>query len=129
MKKGVEVLKDYVRRSAKIVVVTGKLDPKKRSKAQKSFIKKLSPVINDNSKSFEDLTKTIEYKEKFFSIAYPKLELDEEDISQMEGMVQENIAKLEAAEASGEGIIQQIDQKNFLAGCIMHFLQNPRKSI
>lgn len=41
MDKGTILLKDYIRKTARVLVLSSKLDPKKKSKAQTGFTKSL----------------------------------------------------------------------------------------
>lgn len=126
MKKGSTVLKKYFRKAARVLALSGKLDPKKRAKAQQGFLKKVSPIILDQKKGFKDLTNALDYKEKFMKIAYPKVNLNEDEEVYIENFVKEKMNNIEELATQDPDQFEHIDKKNFLSGCIKLLLESPR---
>lgn len=127
MDKGTILLKDYIRKTARVLVLSSKLDPKKKSKAQTGFTKKVFPVITDKTKNYEDLLNVIDYKEKFMKVAYPKLEIEEEDSKAIEDFITEKWKKMETLKELDPAQYEKLDKKVILSGYIKLLMESPRK--
>lgn len=112
-------LRKYIQKSTSIIALTNKLDPKKRAKATNIFFNKISPLIIDKSKNFEDLTQVIDYNEKFFKVAYPKIELTKEEDEKNN----QNLEKIMSEVVKMEELGINIDRKVILGNTIREALQ------
>lgn len=69
----------------------------------------------------------IDYKEKFMKVAYPKLEIEEEDSKAIEDFITEKWKKMETLKELDPAQYEKLDKKVILSGYIKLLMESPRK--